>query len=71
MIKSLFNKLSKENQEKILGFQNVDLTESLNTNNYFTELNAIDLYTLADIFDFNQYNISFTKTMLSISELFS
>lgn len=67
---SLFNQLSQENQIKVIGFQNLDLTDSLNTNKYFTELNARDLYMLADIFGFNKYDISFSKAMLSISQLF-
>lgn len=70
MKKSLFNQLSPENQKKVTDFRNIDLTESLNTNKYFTQLNAKHLYMLADIFGFNQYDISFSKAMLSISQLF-
>ena len=70
MKKSLFNQLSQENQAKVSDFNNCDLTDSLNTNKYFTQLNARDLYMLADIFGFNRYDISFAKAMLSISELF-
>jgi hypothetical protein len=71
MKKTLFNQLSPENQAKVLGFQNIDLTDSLNTNQYFTQLNARDLYMLSDIFNLNHCDISFAKAMLSISELFN
>lgn len=69
-MKTLFEQLSLENQEAIVKFQNCDLTDSLNTNKYFTQLNARDLYMLSDIFGFNRYDISFANAMLSISELF-
>jgi len=69
-MKTLFEQLTTENQALIVNFQNIDLTHSLNTNGYFTQLNARDLYMLADIFGFNKYDISFASAMLSISNLF-
>ena len=69
--KTLFEKLSAENQELVQNFKNIDLMDSLHTKGYFSQLNARDLYMLSDIFNLNSYNLSFTKAMLSISELFN
>lgn len=71
MKKSLFEQLTVENQQKVVDFRNIDLTDSLNYHKYFTQLNARDLYMLADIFGFNRYDISFANAMLSISKLFN
>jgi hypothetical protein len=70
-MKTLFEQLSPENQEKVQNFNNIDLMDSLHTIGYFTQLNARDLYMLADIFGFNKYDISFASAMLSISNLFN
>jgi hypothetical protein len=70
-MKTLFEKLSAENQAHVIIFKNVDLMDSLHTKGYFSQLNARDLYMLSDIFNLNSYDISFAKAMLSISELFN
>lgn len=70
-MKTLFEQLTTENQTKVSDFNNCDLTDSLNKNKYFTQLNARDLYMLVDIFGFNKYDISFASAMLSIKNLFT
>lgn len=71
MKKSLFEQLSPENQQKVTDFNfSGEVTDSLNHHKCFTQLNARDLYMLAEIFGFNQYDISFANAMLSISQLF-
>lgn len=69
-MKTLFEQLSPENQKKVIKFQNIDLTESLNTKHWFIQLNVRDLVMLSDIFKLNHYDCSFAWTMSAISDLF-
>lgn len=70
-MKTLFEQLSPENQEKVQNFKNIDLMDSLHTKTHFHQLSARDLMMLVDIFDVNRYDISFAKAMLTILESFN
>jgi len=69
-MKTLFEQLSPENQEKVQNFKNIDLMDSLHTKTYFHQLSARDLMMLVDIFEVNRYDVSFAKAMLTILESF-
>ena len=70
-MKTLFEQLTPENQQLTQNHGiHLDLMISLNKHNYFNQLTATDLYSIAEIFGFISYDISFTKALLSISELF-
>lgn len=69
-MKTLFEQLSPQSQEMVENFKSTDLMDSLHTKHSYIQLNARDLYMMADIFGFNHYNISFASAMLKISELF-
>ena len=71
MNKSLFEKLTLENQAKFDIVKDLDLMNSLHSKNYFIELNAKDLFELSSIFKLDKYDISFTSAMLQISNLFN
>lgn len=68
---TLFQRLTPENQAKVTGFMNQDLTTALHENRYFSQLNARDLYMLADLFNLNNHETSFASAMLQISNLFN
>jgi hypothetical protein len=69
-MKTLFEQLTPHNQELVTMKQDPELLVSLKTLEYFNQLNARDLFTIAEVFGFLGYDISFTKAMLNISELF-
>lgn len=69
--KTLFQRLTPENQTRVTEFMNPDLTTALHEHMYFSQLNARDLYMIADLFSLNQCDLSFTNTMLQISNLFN
>lgn len=69
-MKTLFEQLSPENQNLVLAFNNIDLTESLNKKKYAQDLTVRDLVMLTDIFQLNHYSKSFSGTLLDVFALF-
>jgi hypothetical protein len=71
MKKSLFEKLTLENQSKFDIVKDLDLMNSLHAKNFFMELTSKDLFELSIMFELDKYDISFTSAMLQISNLFN
>jgi hypothetical protein len=70
-MQTLFEQLSAENQNLVIEFGNIDLTESLNNKKYAQDLTVRDLVMITDIFKLNHYSKSFSGTVLDVFALFN
>ena len=70
-MKTLFEKLSAENQEIVNQTAPLSIKPQLMTKSYFVELSVSDAVQLVDLFKLSHWNKTFAATLLDLSSLFA
>ena len=70
-MKTLFEKLSAENQEIVNQTAPLSIKPQLTTKSYFVELSVSDAVQLVDLFKLSHWDKSFAATLLDLSSLFA